>query len=69
MPCKSCGSFHQRKFRAEIDIQFPGTKNINTAPVLVYPELLVCLDCGTAEFTLPVTELALLAKSDTAENG
>jgi hypothetical protein len=49
-----------------MDIHFPGLKNVNTAPVLVYPELLVCLDCGYAELTVPEAELALLAKGDAA---
>jgi hypothetical protein len=36
---------------------------------LVYPELLVCLNCGRAEFTLSKEELRLIAKSDATENG
>jgi hypothetical protein len=63
MACNSCGSVKQGKFSSEIDIHFPGFKNVKKRPVLVYPELLLCLDCGKAEFTVPKDELALLAKT------
>ena len=66
MACKSCGSDKQRKFPAEIAIHLPGLKNINRPHVLVCPELLVCLNCGSAEFAVPETELRVLAKDDAA---
>jgi hypothetical protein len=66
MACNSCGSANQGKFTCEIDIHFPGLSDAKKSPVLVYPELLVCLNCGKAEFTVPKGELALLAKSDAA---
>jgi hypothetical protein len=65
MACNSCGSVNQEMFTSEIDIHFPGLSNAKKSPVLVYPELLVCLNCGKAEFTVPKDELALLAQSDT----
>lgn len=66
MKCKSCGlSDRQRKFTAEMAIHFPGLKNISKPHVLVNPELLVCLNCGMAEFFVPETELRVLAKEDT----
>ena len=64
--CKSCGSDKQSKFTGEIGIHFPGLKNIDKPVVWVFPELVVCLDCGTAEFAVPETELRLLAKGDAA---
>jgi hypothetical protein len=64
MACNSCGSVNQGKFTSEIDIHFPGLGNVKKSPVLVYPEILVCLNCGKAEFTVPKDELALLAESD-----
>ncbi len=64
MACNSCGSVNQGKFTSEIDIHFPGLSNVKKSPVLVYPEILVCLNCGKAEFTVPKDELALLAESD-----
>jgi hypothetical protein len=62
MPCKSCESTNQKKFRAEMGIHFPGFKNIDKPVVWVFPELVVCLDCGTAEFAVPEAELRQLAK-------
>jgi hypothetical protein len=67
--CKSCGSDKQRKFTAEIAIHFPGLKNISKPHVLVYPEPLICLNCGMAEFFVPETELRALAKNGAAAAG
>jgi len=66
MPCKSCGSANQSKFTGELCIHFPGLKNIDKPVVWVFPELVVCLDCGAAEFAVPEAELQLLAKGDSA---
>ena len=69
MPCKSCGSVNQRTFTGEMAIHFPGLKNIDKPLVWVFSELAVCLDCGTAEFAVPKTELRQLAKGDAAAAG
>jgi hypothetical protein len=69
MPCKSCSSVNQSRFRAEMGIHFPGLKNIDMPVVWVFAELIVCLDCGTAEFAVPEDELRQLAKGDAAETG
>ena len=47
-------------------IHFPGLKNIDQPVVWVFPDLVVCLDCGYSEFSIPEAELGLLAKSDAA---
>jgi len=50
-------------------IHRPGLRNIDKPTVWVFPELIVCLDCGTATFSVPEDELAelrLLAKGDAA---
>ena len=60
MACRSCGSANQTEFTAEIDIHFSGLRNLNKPTVLVFPKLVVCLDCGFTQFTLPETELRLL---------
>jgi|HubBroStandDraft_6_1064221.scaffolds.fasta_scaffold106508_1 hypothetical protein len=60
MPCKSCGSDNQKRFSAEMSIHFPGLQNIEKPVVWVFPEVLVCLDCGTAEFDVPEAELRQL---------
>ena len=69
MPCKSCGSVHQKKLNGDMAIHFPGLKNIDKPVVWVFPELIVCLDCGTAEFDVPEPELRQLAKGDAAAAG
>jgi hypothetical protein len=60
MPCNSCGSINQEKYLAEVDIHFPGLRNSGKRPVLVFPELVVCLDCGKTEFMVPKAELDIL---------
>jgi len=69
MPRKSCASVNQSKFSGEICIHFPGLKNIDKPVVWVFPELIVCLDCGTAEFTVPEDEVRQLAKGEAADTG
>jgi len=64
MPCKSCGSVNQSKFIGEIGIHLPGPKNIDKPVLWVFPEVVVCLDCGAAEFAVPQAELRQLAKGD-----
>ena len=66
MPCVSCGSVNQSKFTAEMAIHFPGLKNIDKPVVWVFPELVVCMNCGTAEFSVPKAELRELANGDAA---
>jgi hypothetical protein len=66
MPCKSCGSNNLSKFWGEIAIHFPGLKNLDKTVVWVFPELVVCLDCGTAHFAVPEAELRLLQKGNAA---
>ncbi len=69
MPCKSCASVNQKKFSAEMCIHFPGLKNIDKPVVWVFPEVVVCLDCGTAELAVPEAELRQLAMGDAAAAG
>jgi hypothetical protein len=47
-------------------IHFPGLENIDKPVVWVFPEIVVCLDCGTAKFLVPEDELCLLAKDAAA---
>jgi hypothetical protein len=67
--CKTCGSDKLRKFGGEIAIHFPGLKGINEPIIWVFPELLICLDCGIAEFAVPETQLSVLAKGYAAAAG
>jgi hypothetical protein len=47
-------------------IRFLGPKNIDKPIMWMIPELIVCLDCGTAEFTMSGPELRQLARGDAA---
>jgi hypothetical protein len=62
--CPSCGSVSQSRFSAEMSIHFPGLKNVNKPTAWVFPEVLVCLDCGVSEFTVPETELRVLVAGE-----
>jgi hypothetical protein len=64
MTCRLCGSKSQEEYGAEINIHIPtgGDK----AAVLLFPKLVVCLDCGVAEFTVPEAELRQLGKRGAA---
>jgi hypothetical protein len=68
MSCRSCASNIQQDYGSEIIIHHPGLKNLDKPTVMVFPKIAVCLDCGVTEFTIPETELRLLAKGgkDTA---
>jgi hypothetical protein len=61
MSCLSCGSKKRAEFPAEMIIHFGGIKNIDKPGVWVFPKLLVCLDCGFLQSTVPAPELASLA--------
>jgi hypothetical protein len=50
-------------------IHFPGLRNIDKPVVWAFPTIVVCLDCGTAEFTLTEAELRQLATSKAAGTG
>jgi hypothetical protein len=67
MSCKSCKSENQSNFNAEIGIHFPGLKGLNKPTVWVFPKLVVCLDCGVAEFALPERELRVLTTGSVIE--
>jgi hypothetical protein len=57
MRCPSCGSDGQMEFPAEVYVHLPGLRNVNELPVLVFPGLLVCLDCGASSFATPAEPL------------
>lgn len=59
--CLVCGSEDVRNFTAEALIHLPGFKNLDKPGVLVFPTLLICLDCGMAQFVVPDAELRRLA--------
>ena len=66
MKCRSCGSVNRQMFIGEMGIRSPGLKGLDKPVVWVFPELIVCLDCGAAEFVVAEAELRVLAKGDAA---
>ena len=66
MACKRCSSDKQSEFGVEMNFHFPGYEGLDKSPVLVFPMVMVCLDCGFAEFIVPEGELQVLAKGTTA---
>jgi hypothetical protein len=69
MPCEACHSASQRTFTAEINIHFPGIRGIDMPTVWVFPKILVCMDCGTAQFTIPEAERKKLEDRDYRNSG
>ena len=62
MGCKSCHSNNQKPFTSEICVHLSGLTDPEATAVFVFPALLVCLDCGFSEFSIPESELRLLTK-------
>lgn len=66
LPCKVCGSENVQKLRGEIAMRVPGLKNIDKPVVWLFPDIVVCMGCGIAEFAVPEDELRILAKREAA---
>ena len=66
MPCRNCTSNHQSEFLAEMSIAHRQLKDLAKPPVLMWADVLACLDCGFAEFILVEEELRVLSSSDDA---
>jgi hypothetical protein len=65
--CELCGSGRLNRFTSEIGLHFPGLKGLDKPIVWVFPEILVCLECGVAEFAVPEKELEVLRDQAPAE--
>ena len=66
MVCKKCASNNQRTFGSEVAIHVSGLKGLNKPIVWVFPQIVVCCQCGFTEFTVPEEELAVLMGSKPA---
>jgi hypothetical protein len=63
MSCKACRSENQTLFPSEICIHFPGgIAALSKEHVMMFPQLLICFDCGFTECLVPEAELRHLAK-------
>jgi hypothetical protein len=60
MACKSCASNDEREFVAEMNLHIRGAIGTDKPAVLLFPTIVVCLNCGCTEFDIPETELRLL---------
>lgn len=65
--CTRCSSENTRTYTTEMAIHFPGLSGINIPHVFAFPEILVCMDCGTTEFTMPAVKLQELNTRTPAE--
>ena len=63
MTCLSYQSVKLAELTAEMLVHFPGLKHLDKPGVLLFPKLIVCLDCGFARFTVPENELESVAKA------
>jgi hypothetical protein len=66
MPCKACGSENRPEFGAEANVHIAGASDLKNGAVLIFPKLVVCLDCGFVEFTLAENELRRLQEGRVA---
>jgi len=53
-----------REYSGEMNIHFPGWDGLTIPTVWVFPRLLVCVDCGQAQFTIPDEERKTLIERD-----
>jgi hypothetical protein len=61
MSCPACTSCNQVEFSVEMIVHHGGLKNLDNSGVVLFPKVLVCAACGFSQFTVPKSELALLA--------
>jgi hypothetical protein len=66
MACKQCSSDRLSRFNAEMNLHFPRWEGLDKPTVWVFPEVVVCLACGFAEFVVPEAELFSLGDGTTA---
>lgn len=62
MSCRSCGSKNQTQFASEMSVHHLGLENVDKPVVLIFPNLVVCMDCGFTELSLAQEELRELGK-------
>ena len=59
MSCKLCASENQSHFFTETAIHQP---DLNAPHLFLSPQVVVCMDCGFTELSIPKTELSRLQK-------
>jgi hypothetical protein len=59
--CTVCGSDRNAEMLGEICLHFAGgLDSLHKAQIWAFPHVVLCLDCGSAQFTLPEKELNLV---------
>ena len=67
MTCSQCGSAKQSALTGEVAIHFAQRQDWHNPMLWVFPKLVICLQCGLAEFSLPNRELQVLALGASVE--
>lgn len=60
MSCARCSSLNEGEYTSELMIHFSGPEHLAHPGVVVFPKIVVCLDCGESRLSTPVKELDLL---------
>lgn len=68
MSCLLCASGNVAEFSGELSIRLRGLENLDAPNVLVFPQILICLDCGFSWFTTPKTELRFLSTGNSDDS-
>jgi hypothetical protein len=61
MSCRVCASEKQSRLPTDVAIHLPG---LDTPHAFLFPQVLVCMDCGFTEFSILEIELPRLQKKD-----
>jgi hypothetical protein len=64
MSCPLCGSDNQEDFPGELMLHFRGLQNVHKPGVMIFPTVLVCLECGLSQFSARPKDLTLLAQDN-----
>jgi hypothetical protein len=64
-PCPSCASRRKMQFIGEICMHFPGgLESLGKPSVWVFPKIILCLDCGLVQFSVPEADVELIERQN-----
>lgn len=66
MACKVCKSENTERFEGEFTASLPDLQRLKVPPIYVSQSVLVCLDCGSAELVIPLSELQAVKNAKAA---
>ena len=66
--CKICDNLRTQTFGGEVALHFAGLDGLRKPIVWVFPKVLVCLDCGFAEFAVPDEQVKKLRDPDSSDH-